>query len=76
MVVSCKSKGSGSGVSSTTGWAYNDPDNGGFEGRIVVKGNTGNLYVKKETSFGAIYYFKDGATITEAEFIKNTEGVK
>lgn len=44
--------------------------------RIVVKGNTGNLYIKKETTFGAVYYFKDGATITETEFIKNTEGVK
>jgi colicin import membrane protein len=44
--------------------------------RIVVKGNTGNLYIKKETGFGATYYFKDGATITETEFIKNTEGLK
>ena len=44
--------------------------------RIVVKGNTGNLYVKKETGFGATYYFKDGATITETEYIKNTEGIK
>lgn len=44
--------------------------------RIVVKGNTGNLYIKKETGFGATYFFKDGATITESEFIKNTEGKK
>jgi len=41
--------------------------------RIVVKGNTGDLYVKKETSFGAVYYFKNEATITETEFVKNTE---
>ena len=41
--------------------------------RIVVKGNTGDMYVKKETSFGAVYYFKNEATITEAEFNKNTE---
>lgn len=41
--------------------------------RIVVKGNTGDKYVKKETSFGAVYYFKNEATITEAEFNKNTE---
>ena len=44
--------------------------------RIVVRGNTGNLYIKKETGFGATYYFKDGASITETEFIKNTEGLK
>lgn len=44
--------------------------------RIVVKGNTGDMYVKKETSFGAVYYFKNEATITEAEYIKNTEGKK
>lgn len=41
--------------------------------RIVVKGNTGDMYVKKETSFGAVYYFKNEATISEAEFLKNTE---
>jgi hypothetical protein len=41
--------------------------------RIVVKGNQGNLYEKKETSFGQVYFFKDGVTITEAEFNKNTE---
>jgi len=44
--------------------------------RIVVKGNTGDKYVKKETSFGAVYYFKNDVTITEAEFVKNTEGKK
>ena len=44
--------------------------------RIVVQGNKGNLYVKKETSFGTVYYFKDDVTITEAEFIKNTESTK
>ena len=41
--------------------------------RIVVKGNTGDMYVKKETSFGAVYYFKNEAAISEGEFIKNTE---
>lgn len=44
--------------------------------RIVVKGNTGDMYIKKETSFGAVYYFKNEATITEAEYVKNTEGKK
>ncbi len=43
--------GGGSGVSSTTGWAYNDPDNGGFEvlpgyeqetgpGLVLIEGGT------------------------------------
>lgn len=41
--------------------------------RIVVIGNKGVLYEKKETSFGAVYYFKDGTPITEQEFKKNTE---
>ncbi|MBL7882942.1 MAG: hypothetical protein JNL69_02660, partial [Bacteroidia bacterium] len=41
--------------------------------RIVVKGKTGNMYVKKETSFGAIYYFKNDVPITEQEFIRDTE---
>lgn len=41
--------------------------------RIVVIGNKGVLYEKKETNFGAIYYFKDGIPITEQEFKKNTE---
>lgn len=44
--------------------------------RIVVQGNKGNLYVKKETGFGAVYYFKDDVAISETEFVKNTEGVK
>lgn len=41
--------------------------------RIVVIENKGYLYEKKETGFGAIYYFKDGTAITEAEWKKNTE---
>jgi hypothetical protein len=41
--------------------------------RIVVDGNKGSLYIKKETGFGATYYFKDGIEITEQEFKKNTE---
>ncbi len=41
--------------------------------RIVVIGNKGVLYEKKETNFGAVYYFKDGTPITEQEFKKNTE---
>jgi hypothetical protein len=44
--------------------------------RIVVQGNKGNLYEKKETGFGATYFFKDGVTITETEFTKNTESTK
>jgi carboxypeptidase family protein len=44
--------------------------------RIVVQGNKGTLYTKRETGFGAVYYFKDGVTITEAEYNKNTEVVK
>jgi hypothetical protein len=41
--------------------------------RIVVDGNKGSLYIKKETGFGTIYYFKDGIAITEQEFKNNTE---
>jgi hypothetical protein len=41
--------------------------------RIVVDGNKGSLYIKKETGFGTIYYFKDGIEITEQEFKRNTE---
>ncbi len=41
--------------------------------RIVVIGNKGYLYEKKETTFGAVYYAKDGVTITEKEFNKDTE---
>ncbi len=39
--------------------------------RIVVTGFKGVLYEKKETSFGTVYYFKDGNPITEQIF--NTE---
>jgi hypothetical protein len=41
--------------------------------RIVVTGNKGVLYVKKETSFGTVYYFKDGSPITELQWSKETE---
>lgn len=41
--------------------------------RIVVKGSEGHLYVRKETSFGPIYYFKDNVPITESEFTRDTE---
>lgn len=41
--------------------------------RILVIGNKGYLYLKKETTFGAIYYSKDGVTITEKEYLKDTE---
>jgi Trp operon repressor len=41
--------------------------------RIVVKGKEGHMYIKKETSFGPIYYFKDDVPITEQEFVKDTE---
>ncbi len=41
--------------------------------RIVVNGNKGVLYIKKETGFGQIYYFKDGIPITEQEFNRDTE---
>ncbi|HSH65930.1 MAG TPA: hypothetical protein VLB84_09050, partial [Bacteroidia bacterium] len=44
--------------------------------RIVVKGDDAHLYLKKTTSFGAVYYFKDEVSITEGEFIKDTENVK
>ncbi|MDF2436575.1 MAG: Tetratricopeptide 1 repeat-containing protein [Bacteroidota bacterium] len=40
--------------------------------RIVVTGNKGVLYIKKETSFGTVYYFKDGAPITEQLWDKET----
>ncbi len=36
-----KKKGGRSGVSTSTGWAYNDPDNGGFEVAIGAKQKTG-----------------------------------
>lgn len=40
--------------------------------RIVVTGNKGVLYMKKETTFGTVYYFKDGAPITEQMWEKET----
>ena len=36
-----KKKGGKSGVSTSTGWAYNDPDNGGFEVAIGAEQKTG-----------------------------------
>jgi hypothetical protein len=44
--------------------------------RIVVNGADAHLYLKKTTSFGAIYYFKDDVSITEKEFVSNTEVTK
>ncbi len=41
--------------------------------RIVVKGNEGHMYIRKETSFGPVYYFKDDVPITEQEFTRDTE---
>jgi hypothetical protein len=41
--------------------------------RIVVNGADAHLYLKKTTTFGAIYYFKDDVSITEKEFVSNTE---
>ena len=41
--------------------------------RIVVKGLEGHLYVRKETSFGPIYFFKDNVPITETEYLRDTE---
>ena len=41
--------------------------------RIVVNGTDAHLYLKKTTSFGAVYYFKDDVSITETEFLKDTE---
>jgi len=41
--------------------------------RIVVEGNKGYLYIKKETGFGQTYYFKDGTPITEQEFNRVTQ---
>ncbi len=41
--------------------------------RIVVIGYKGYLYEKKETNFGAVYYFKDGIGINEQQFNKDTE---
>jgi hypothetical protein len=41
--------------------------------RIVVKGKEGHMYIRKETSFGPVYYFKDDVPITEQEFSRDTE---
>ncbi|MCX6295965.1 MAG: hypothetical protein NTX97_07845, partial [Bacteroidetes bacterium] len=41
--------------------------------RIVIRGSEGHLYVKKETGFGPIYFFRDEVPITENEFLKDTE---
>jgi len=41
--------------------------------RIVVKGKEGHMYVKKETSFGPVYFFKDDVPITEQEYLRDTE---
>jgi hypothetical protein len=41
--------------------------------RIVVRNKEGHMYVKKETNFGPVYFFKDDVPITEHEFIKDTE---
>ena len=36
-----KKKGKGSEVSTSTGWGYNDPDNGGFEVAVGAEQKTG-----------------------------------
>ncbi len=41
VLFSCKGGKRGSGVSATTGWKYNDPDNGGFEVTIGAEQVTG-----------------------------------
>jgi len=41
LLSSCSFKSSNKNVSSTTGWRYNNPDNGGFEVAIEVKQKTG-----------------------------------
>jgi len=38
---SCKGGKSSSGVSQTTGWEYNNPDNGGFEVALSAEQATG-----------------------------------
>ncbi|MEI6489790.1 MAG: carboxypeptidase regulatory-like domain-containing protein [Bacteroidota bacterium] len=40
--------------------------------RIVVTGNKGVLYTKRETNFGSVFYFKDGVAISEKEFTRDT----
>src|SRR5665647_1954972 len=41
ILFSCKSSKKGDNVSSTTGWKYNDPDNGGFEVALGAEQKTG-----------------------------------
>ena len=41
ILFSCKGSKKGDNVSSTTGWKYNDPDNGGFEVAIGAEQKTG-----------------------------------
>ncbi len=42
LLFSCKGgKGGSANVSSTTGWKYNDPDNGGFEVKVGAEQKTG-----------------------------------
>ncbi|MBN8697902.1 MAG: carboxypeptidase regulatory-like domain-containing protein [Bacteroidetes bacterium] len=41
--------------------------------RIVVTGYKGVLYEKKETNFGAVYFFKDGNAITEQIYNSETK---
>ncbi|MEO6902864.1 MAG: hypothetical protein ABI315_06880 [Bacteroidia bacterium] len=52
---------------------YTTEGNAKVTRRIVIKGNEGDLYLKKVTSFGAIYYFKNNVPILEAEYLKFTE---
>jgi hypothetical protein len=52
---------------------YSQENNAKVTKRIVVKGNEGHLFVRKETSFGLTYYFRDNVAITEAEFYSGTE---
>ena len=59
---SCSNKGGGKNVSRTTGWAYNDPKNGGFEvapakeqktgpGLVFIEGGTFTMGATRETPF-------------------------
>ena len=41
--------------------------------RIVVNGTEAHLYMKKTSTFGAVYYFKDNVSISETEFERETE---
>ena len=47
--------------------------NAKIERRIVVKGTEGHMFIKKTTSFGPVYYFKDGVLISEVEYEKQTK---